>query len=397
MPASNFHTIVWPIAVAQTLLWAGLYYIFPALVVQWNADPGWSTPHLTGAFTVCVLMSALLAPFSGRLIDRGRGPALLAGCGLAGAVLLVALSQVTALWQFYAVWAAMGVVLAGCLYEPCFSVLTRTMGANARRAITAVSLVAGLAGTVSYPAAYYLSTAFGWRNAVLVSAAVLVLVAVPLIWQAARMAERTGGHLAPMPSIEGAKAARIAGQPAFWALALGFAMLALNHGMMLTHLLPLLAERGMNPETGVLAIALIGPMQVIGRLVMLSVERRVSSLAIALTCQACLAFAALCLMGATALPMLLVPFVIAQGAGNGVTSIIRPVLTAELLGRKDFGVISGLTATVYIAGFALGPSIGSLLWLAGGYELMLWLAVAMNMAGAMLLLMAGKTARATQW
>ena len=238
----------------------------------------------------------------------------------------------------------------------------------------------------------------GWRiNATdQLTVAVIALVAVPLIWHAARLAERAGGHEAPIPSLEAAKAARILRQPAFWALALGFSMLALNHGMMLTHLLPLLAERGMNPQTGVLAISVIGPMQVIGRLVMLSVERRVSSMAIALTCQASLAVAALCLLGASAIPALLVPFVIAQGAGNGVTSIIRPVLTAELLGRKDFGVISGLTATIYIAGFALGPSVGSLLWLAGGYDLMLWLAVAMNMIGAVLLLAARNTARPVQ-
>jgi MFS family permease len=99
-------------------------------------------------------------------------------------------------------------------------------------------------------------------------------------------------------------------------------------------------------------------MQVIGRLVMISVERRVSSLAIALACQASLAIAAICLAGAAAMPLLLIPFVMLQGAGNGVTSIIRPVLTGELMGRADFGVISGLMATVYIAGFRPGPERG---------------------------------------
>jgi uncharacterized membrane protein (DUF441 family) len=152
-------------------------------------------------------------------------------------------------------------------------------------------------------------------------------------------------------------------------------MLALNHGMMLTHTLPLLAERGMTAGTAVLAISMIGPMQVIGRLLMMSVERRVSSFAIALACQASLAIAAICLAGAAAMPLLLIPFVMLQGAGNGVTSIIRPVLTGELMGRADFGVISGLMATFYIAGFALGPSVGSALWSAGGYELMLLAAV----------------------
>jgi MFS family permease len=388
MGVANFHKIVWPMAVAQTIVWAGLYYAFPALLVQWEADPGWTKAELTGAFTICVLLSAALAPFSGRLIDRGLGPAMFAGSAAIGAVLLALLSQVTQLWQFYLVWALIGVTLAGCLYEPCFSILTRTMGVHARRAITAVSLVAGLAGTVSFPAAWYLSSAFGWRTTVLVFAAVIVCLAVPLMWWSAQLAERTGGQEAPPSSLRAATAARVMRQPVFWALAVGFAMLALNHGMMLTHTLPLLGERGMAAGTAVLAVSIIGPMQVIGRLLMMSVERRVSSFAIALACQASLAIAAICLAGAAAMPLLLIPFVMLQGAGNGVTSIIRPVLTGELMGRADFGVISGLMATFYIAGFALGPSVGSALWSAGGYELMLLAAVMMATLGAMMLLAA---------
>jgi predicted MFS family arabinose efflux permease len=113
-------------------------------------------------------------------------------------------------------------------------------------------------------------------------------------------------------------------------------------------------------------------------------------MAIAISCQVSLALAALFLMGAAAVPLLLAPFVMLQGAGNGVTSIIRPVLTAELLGRTDFGVISGLTALIYISGFALGPSIGSLLWHAGGYNTMLTAAMAMAGTGIVLLASARK-------
>jgi MFS family permease len=385
MPAAGFHKVVWPLAVAETIVWAGLYYSFPALLLQWEADPGWSKAELTGAFTLSVLVSALLAPFSGRVIDRALGPHLFAGSAALGAVLLMVLTQVTQLWQFYAVWTAIGVVMAGCLYEPCFALLTRTMGPRARRAITAVSLVAGLAGTVSFPAAHYLSVALGWRGALVVFAAVILGLAVPLMWYAAKLAERSGGHQAPASSLKAATAARVAARPAFWALSLGFAMLALNHGMILTHTLPLLNERGLDPALAVLAISCIGPMQVAGRIVMMSVEHRVSSMAIAIACQVSLAVAAVALMGAAAWPVLLAPFVMLQGAGNGVTSIIRPVLTAELLGRADFGVISGLTALVYISGFALGPTAGSLLWQTGGYNAMLVAAIAMAGAGIVLL------------
>ena len=47
------------LAVAETIVWAGLYYIFPALLVHWEADLGWSKTELTGAFTASIAVSAL--------------------------------------------------------------------------------------------------------------------------------------------------------------------------------------------------------------------------------------------------------------------------------------------------------------------------------------------------
>ena len=148
---SPFKRIVWPLAVAQTLLWAGFYYLFPALLGAWEQDLGWSKAELAGALTSSMLLAAVLAPLAGRQIDRGRGRALFAGAALTGAVLLATLSQVTELWQFYAVWIGLGIAMAGALYEPCFAILTRYMGTDARQAITLVTLVAR-------------STATGWNG-----------------------------------------------------------------------------------------------------------------------------------------------------------------------------------------------------------------------------------------
>ena len=53
---------------------------------------------------------------------------------------------------------------------------------------------------------------------------------------------------------------------------------------------------------------------------------------------------------------------------DGVESIVKPVITAELLGRRNFGVISGLIAVASVGAYAMGPSAGSLLWSIGGYQ-----------------------------
>ena len=169
---------------AETIVWAAMYYSFPALLLEWEKDLGWSKTELTGALTLALLVCAVTAPFAGRIIDHGNGRTLLTGSALLGAILLILLSQVTQIWQFYAVWFLLGLAMAGCLYDACFALLTRTMGDKSKRAITLVTLVAGLAGTVSFPSATALAASIGWRGALLVFAGALVVIAAPLFWYA---------------------------------------------------------------------------------------------------------------------------------------------------------------------------------------------------------------------
>ena len=377
----QFRRIVWPLAIAETIVWAGMFYVFPALLPAWEQDLGWSKTELAGAFTAAVVISAVLAPVNGRLIDRGYGRHAFAGGAVLGAVMLVLLSQVTGPWQFYAVWIGIGVAMSSTLYEACFAMLIHSMGPGARRAIILVTLVAGFAGTVSFPSAHILTGLIGWRGTVVVFAGAILLIAVPLIWRACRLAEaQAETHaLAASPSVR--HALSVVRSPTFWLLAIALAAFAMDHGMMIFHILPILADRGVPSDSAVLAASMIGPMQVAGRLAMMAAERHVSTRLISLGCLAAVAISALSLLGASAVPGLIVVFVIFQGAGAGVESIIKPVVTAELLGRRNFGVVSGMLAVAVVGGFALGPTVGALVWQAGGYDLVILTALAIIAVG----------------
>ena len=61
-----------PLAVFETLIWAALFYSFPALLPVWEADMGWSRSEISGAFTASLIVTALASPRMGTLIDRGR-------------------------------------------------------------------------------------------------------------------------------------------------------------------------------------------------------------------------------------------------------------------------------------------------------------------------------------
>lgn len=372
---------VLPLAVAETLVWAAFYYSFPALLPAWEADLGWSRAELSGAFTGALVLTGLLAPRAGRVIDRGAGGVMFLGAMAAGALLLVALAAVRELWQFWAVWLALGVVNAFCLYEATFSIITTTTGAAARRAITQVTLVAGFAGSVSFPAAWALSQALGWRGALLVFAAVIVVVALPLASLGLRLLAAHAEDPATKPQNTGREGREAMRKPAFWLIGFGFAVVGLTHGMVITHIRPIMDSRGVAEGVGVLVASMIGPMQVLGRVIMVSAQNRVDIHGAAAACFVGMAAGALALLFATGSPVLAVGFVVPYGAAYGVISIVRPVVTAELLGRAGFGTIAGMLAVPYMLGSAAAPSVAALIWQAAGYDMVIAFGIALLLAG----------------
>ena len=380
--------IVWPLAVAETIVWAAMYYAFPALLTEWERDLGWSRTELSVAFTLSILVSASLVPVVGRLIDRGYARAVFAGGAVLGAALLVLLSTVTEVWQFYCVWIGLGVAMSSTLYDACFTVLVRSTGDQARRAITVVTLVAGFAGTVSFPSAHVLAGALGWRGTVLVFAVAVAGVAAPLIWNACRRAEAHAKTHAPSPSASTVQALAVSRSATFWLLGAAAFLVALDHGMLLSHVLPILGDRGIDAGAAVVAASFIGPMQVAGRLALMASDRFAGTLAATAGCFAMMALAGACLLEAGAAPALLIGFVVLQGAGIGIASVMRPVVTAELLGRKNFGVVSGLIGLMHMSGYALGPTVSALVWASRGYDWVIALAIAAAVASVAALLMA---------
>lgn len=372
------------LAIAQVLAWAGTLYIFPALLPAWESALGWTKAQLSGAFTLALLLSASAAPFAGRLIDRGFGRAVFAGSYLLAGVGLCALSVVQTLWQFYAVWALLGIGMAGSLYEACFALITRYFGNYAQRAITIVTLIAGFAGSVSFPIAQVLTRLASWRVAVAAFAAALLIVALPLVWQASTRAVQLGGEEAPVTPLSRMRFRRTLRTSTFWLLCIAFMCIALEHGLLLTHLLPLLEEYGVSAASAVLAAATIGPMQVFGRILMVAAERRIDAARIAIISFAFMALAALALLGVSSVPLLIVVFVVLHGSGYGVTSITRPVVTAEFLGRENFGAISGSMALPFMAAFAVAPTIAALIWELGGYDWVVLAALGIALSGLVL-------------
>ena len=356
-------------AAGQTMAWACLLYVFPALLLRWEQSLGWSKTMLTVAVSLALVMSAVFSPLAGRMIDHGKGAMLMAvSCGVGG-VAICLLSIIAEPWQFLALSAIAGCAMAGCLYEPCFALVTRAYGAHAKQSIIAITLIAGFASTISFPAAHWLSDLYGWRFTVGIFGIVALTVAAPLLWLGATRLEavadksrissdRTDGfyHLLTRQ---------------FVLLAIAFALLAIVHGATLHHLIPLLVERGLALHQAVLIASVIGPMQVFGRVVIMALDKRTTNDLVAVCCFGALAMAIAFLLATQWAVALAVPFVVLFGSGYGIVSVIRPVIAREVLGNEAFGSKTGVLALFYLLGSAISPFFGAVIWTVGGYQSLL--------------------------
>lgn len=349
---------VWALALGLLVIYAGAFYAYPAMLPDLLAETGWSKATLAFGPTLGSLVMAALTPWSGRVVDRGRGAVLMIAAPMLAVVCVGALGFVTQPWQWWSVWALMGVAQAGCLYESTFAMLARHLGPHAREGITRITLVAGLSGTMTFPLGHYLAGALGGQGAYPVFALMTLLITVPLNIYAMK---RLGRGESPVhEAAEGALRAALR-RWEFWGIAGIFGLIWLDHGILLTYILPLFEERGVSRGAAAIAAACLGPAQLVGRLVLVFGGGRVTNRLATRVALASVALAAGLLIFAGAAPVLVFVVVAVQGAGVGLMSIMRPMLIAEFLGRRGFGAVSGASAVSPILATAAAPSLGAFL------------------------------------
>lgn len=360
------------LAIGQTMTYSGVYYSFPAILPDLEAATGWSKATLAMGPTLSYLLMALLAPFTGRLVDRGLGGEMLAFLPVPAALAIALMGFAATPFWWLILWSLVGVAQAGCLYETCFAFLTRRLGVGARAAIVQVTLVAGFAGTLSFPLGHWLAAAFGASGALIGFACLMIFVGVPANLLGSRIL-RANSVLAGAERGTAPKGmVRVAlAKPAFWGIAAILGLAYLNHGILITYVLELFGSRGASAGMVTLAAATIGPFQVLGRFGLMLNESRVGNRRATYLSLAGLLMAAIALWLAGFAPAAIFLTAACQGAGIGIMSIMRPVLIAEHLGREGFGAVSGVVAVSPILASAAGPLAGAWLLAAGGPTLVM--------------------------
>ena len=345
------------LAATTTVGYGVLFYAYGVLLVPMEADLHWSRSFLTGAFSGALLVSALLTVAVGRWLDRHAPRPLFMGGALAAVVLVGAWAMARGKVMFALVWLLLGGCQAVLFYEPAFTVLTKWYrGLERHRAVTAVTLLAGLASTIFGPLTAALERAFGWRTAVLVLAGLLGAVTIPCF----AMGLGPPAASAALDDVAAAGSSRhsaprdVIASGQFWLLTAAYLLNAVTTFAIAVHIVPYLRAHGLSGTTAASALGAIGLVQVLGRSTFTRLSARRAAIEVgtwALAAKALGIAFLLVVPGWTGIGL----FIAIYGSANGIGTLTRAMTVAELYGAEHYGTISSIIAAVSAVGGALAP------------------------------------------
>jgi MFS family permease len=362
--------IILALGTTQTLAWASSYYL-PALLADPMAhDLGVSSNWIFGAFSASLVISALLGPRIGRQIDLFGGRQVLSASNLTIAAGLVLLGVSQSVVVMAIAWLVLGIGMAMGLYDAAFA---------ARGSITGITLMAGFASTVGWPLTAWGLAHIGWRDTCFAWAAANILIGLPL-------------NFFMLPAIKGAKQAAVKAEKphlpldrTMVLLAFVFAAVWTVTGAMAVHFPRILEATGATHVEAIAAGALIGPAQVVARILEASVLSRFHPLWS--TRLACLTHpigaAVIAIFGAPAASA----FALLHGSGNGILTIARGTLLLSIFGPKDFGYRLGIIGAPARMAQAVAPlAFGLLIDVMGAKVLMVSSALSLSALAALFLI-----------
>ncbi|NEE02894.1 MFS transporter [Phytoactinopolyspora halotolerans] len=389
---SGLRRVLATLCITVTVSYGVLYYAFPVLLTSIASTTGWSTTFLTAAFSGGLLLAAILGVPVGRWLDRHGPRTIMTGGSVIGTLALVLIAVAPNRPLFATGWVVAGAAMAAVFYPPAFTTLTRWYSRGERvRALTMLTLAAGLASTIFAPLTAFLLEHLGWGRTYLALAAILAAVTVPAHWWGLR--GRWPGAAVDAVHGQGGRAedgqrrhdqhehdqhdraerrphdhpARISRSLPFLALATALGLTSLVAFAVIINLVPMMEERGMSTSTAALALGLGGFGQVIGRLCFPALTRwtgvrlrtALILLAVALTTA---------LLGVLTTVTTLIGASIAAGIARGLVPLLQATAVSERWGTAHYGRLTGQLSAPITVTMALSPWFGSAIAdLLGGY------------------------------
>lgn len=366
--------------------------LFPAILAEF----GWDRGVTAGAFSFGFLVSAVVTPFVGRLMDL-RGPRIVVELGVLamGAGLILA-SLVSKPWQLYLTLGALAGGGVNCLAYTGQSIyLTNWFVRRRGLALSIAFSGVGIGSVTILPWQGWLIETAGWRSACIELGILLLVLLGPLNLLLKHRPEDLG--LRPDGLISGQASSHHAANIVnhawaavdwtlgralrtrrFWWLAAGYFGGLFSWYAVQVHQTKYLIEVGFEPSQAAWALGLVSLVAIPGQIALGHLSDRVGREWVWMIGNLGFVICYLCLIGlrSAPTPMLLYAMIVAQGTfGYGLTSVMGPI-PAEIFEGRHYGSIFGTVMVAAILGGTAGPWITGLLYdLTGTYSIAFSIAV----------------------
>ena len=362
----------------------GTRHSFGLFLQPMTADLGWGRQTFSFAIAIQNLIYGIATPFTGMIADKyGAGRVMTAGA-LLYAIGLVMMAFSTSGIDFgVSAGIVVGIALSCSGFSIVYGVIGRAFPVEKRSMALGLAGAAGSFGQfVMLPYGQTLITHIGWHNAMLTLALTILLI-LPL---SAALAEK---RTAPAPgqfkqSIPEALREAL-GHGGFWLLCIAYTVCGFQLMFISIHFPAYMIDQHMTPETGMIALAMIGLFNIFGSYFWGWLGGRYTKKYLLSTLYFTRALAIAIFISLPITPLSVYVFGAVIGFLWLGTVPLTSGLIAQIFGVRYLSTLSGIAFLFHQIGSFFGVGIGGYLFDAtGSYRLMWLLTIGMGVLAAIL-------------
>jgi len=315
--------------------------------------------------SAALLLGGVSGPLVGWAFDRLGPGRLFQGGAVLGVLAFALASRVDSLPLLVLTYGVLGGLALAALGSQANLILAALWYPGARgRAIAVADLGTGFGAFCFIPLGQALVSALGWRETLLVWAALLMLIVLPLSAFQRLPGDGHAGRLAPRePPAAWTVAGAIRSRP-FWWLAATRLFSAFAFPVLNVHMVAYAIDQGIAPARAATALGAVSLVSLAGRLttgVLCDRLGRAETLTITYA-SAAAGIGCLVLLRMTAAPWWLALYVLFYGMAQGSTGIVHSARAADVFAGASFGSIYGWLALAVGPGEALGAWLGGTMY-----------------------------------
>ncbi|MBO54710.1 MAG: hypothetical protein CL886_03525 [Dehalococcoidia bacterium] len=363
--------------------------ILTIFVLPMSTEFGWSRTGVAAATSLGAILGAIVAPFSGRLIDRIGSRVILTLGSLLVVCACLGLATVGSLIGFYVAFTIARSAEQGLVQVGAAPVVAKWFFKYRGRAMSLIFFASSAGMIITAPLVQLIISNFGWRLAwVMLAGNMFLIGVVPCALLIRRQPEDLGLMLdGAGEDYTGVESDTIStdtiwsmhdavGTYSFWAVLGSLFIAAICTSGVGLHLIPYLVQQNISSGAAVSVISVMAFSGAIAAIVLGWVSEKISPRIMLGAVYLLSAISLVVLLNTTTLP-LAYTFAILNGiVGTGVNTL-APILWARFYGRGIMGSIYGISRSTQVVGFAIGPLASGLVYDSfGSYEnALIWFAV----------------------